>query len=92
MFQMVYTWSAGPVDMLDAGAASLGDFAAAHLPAGWLHWLVGDGDGDAAPAAPHGWHVLFGGSFFPDCHEAHGEARATVEGAGESAAAETGLT
>ena len=43
MFQMVYTWSAGPVDMLDAGAASLGDFAAAHLPAGWLHNLIVDG-------------------------------------------------
>lgn len=43
MFQMVYTWSAGPVDMLDAGAAALGDFAAAHLPAGWLHDLIVDG-------------------------------------------------
>ena len=54
-------------------------------PPGWLHWLVGDGaaypaatpsalgDGTAPPAVPphvaHGWHALFGGSFFPDCHE-----------------------
>ncbi|WP_375203411.1 ferrous iron transport protein B [Hyphococcus sp.] len=43
MFQMVYTWSAGPVDMLDAGAGALGEFVAAHLPAGWLRDLIVDG-------------------------------------------------
>jgi len=43
MFQMVYTWSAGPVDMLDAGAGALGDFVAAHLPSGWLRDLLVDG-------------------------------------------------
>jgi hypothetical protein len=25
------------------------------IPAGWFHWLLGEGD----------WHVIFGGSFFP---------------------------
>ena len=41
------------------------------LPAGWLHWLVGDGrgdDGDDGGGGAHGWHALYGGSFFPDCH------------------------
>lgn len=43
MFQLVYTWSAGPVDLLDAGAGALGDFVGAHLPAGWLRDLLVDG-------------------------------------------------
>ena len=45
------------------------------LPAGWLHWLVGDGRGDGSEvvageesSSAHGWHALYGGSFFPDCH------------------------
>ena len=44
------------------------------LPAGWLHWLVGGGGNESAAAVEdeqsardhgHGWHALFGGSFFP---------------------------
>lgn len=43
MFQMVYTWSAGPVDFLDASAGALGDFLSARMPAGWLRDLLVDG-------------------------------------------------
>ncbi len=43
MFQLVYTWSAWPVDMLDAGAGALGDAAAQTLPEGWLRDLIVDG-------------------------------------------------
>ena len=32
------------------------DATALYLPAGWYHWLVGLSD----------WHVVYGGSFYPD--------------------------
>ena len=64
------------------GEAAEGRCLALFLPPGWLHWLVGDGatcraaaalssGGVAPPQGAHGWHALFGGSFFPSCHEAH---------------------
>ena len=70
----------------EAAEAAEGRCLALFLPPGWLHWLVGDGaarptaavlgSGAAAqtpqPHGGHGWHALFGGSFFPDCHVARG--------------------
>ena len=43
MFQMVYAWSAGPVDFLDASAGALGDFVTARMSEGWLRDLLVDG-------------------------------------------------
>jgi|MDSY01.1.fsa_nt_gb hypothetical protein len=38
-------------------------------PAGWFHWLLGDGSSDCSDledkATGDDWHVIFGGSFFP---------------------------
>jgi hypothetical protein len=43
-------------DAVDAAAGNSGFSATAlYLPAGWWHWLVGLTD----------WHVVYGGSFFP---------------------------
>ena len=72
-------------EAVEAAEAAEERCLALFLPPGWLHWLVGDGaarpaaaalGSGAAPPIPmphgaHGWHALFGGSFFPDCHEAH---------------------
>ncbi|MFQ5563208.1 MAG: ferrous iron transport protein B [Parvularculaceae bacterium] len=43
MFQAVYSWSAGPMDAIDAGAVALGRFVSANLPDIWLRDLLVDG-------------------------------------------------
>ena len=55
------------------------------LPAGWLHWLVGDGrgvEGDDGGGSAHGWHALYGGSFFPDYHVVPGADAGAIERVG----------
>jgi ferrous iron transport protein B len=43
MFQAVYSWSAAPMEAIDAGAVALGDFVSASLPDNWLRSLLVDG-------------------------------------------------
>lgn len=43
MFQAVYSWSAAPMEAIDAGAVALGDFVSRTLPDMWLRDLLVDG-------------------------------------------------
>ncbi len=43
MFQAVYAWANAPMDLIDAGAAALGDFARSTIGVDWLASLVADG-------------------------------------------------
>jgi ferrous iron transport protein B len=43
MFQAVFSWAEAPMDWIDAGMASLGEFTAAHLPQGPLASLLVNG-------------------------------------------------
>ncbi len=43
MFQAVFSWSAAPMDLIDAGAVALGEAVGAALPDGWLQSLLVDG-------------------------------------------------
>ncbi|MGE0236871.1 MAG: ferrous iron transporter B [Parvularculaceae bacterium] len=43
IFQAVFSWSAAPMDAIDAGAVALGDFVRGALPQGWLRSLLVDG-------------------------------------------------
>lgn len=43
MFQAVFTWSAYPMDLIDAGAGWLGAFVGAHIPDSLLHSFIVDG-------------------------------------------------
>ena len=43
IFQTIFTWASVPMDLLDAGFGTLGDFVKASLPAGILTDLLTDG-------------------------------------------------
>jgi ferrous iron transport protein B len=43
MFQAVFSWAEAPMDWIDSGMAALGEFTAAHLPAGPLSSLLVNG-------------------------------------------------
>jgi ferrous iron transport protein B len=43
VFQAVFSWASWPMDMIDAGVASIGDVLATHLPEGALRSLLIDG-------------------------------------------------
>lgn len=43
MFQAVFTWSAAPMDAIDAGAVALGEFIGARMSEGWLRSLLVEG-------------------------------------------------
>lgn len=43
IFQAVFSWSAAPMDAIDAGAIGLGDFVRGALPEGWVQDLIVDG-------------------------------------------------
>ncbi len=43
MFQAVYSWSAAPMDAIDAGVGALAETASRVLPPGWFASLVTDG-------------------------------------------------
>ncbi|MEZ5892929.1 MAG: ferrous iron transport protein B [Parvularculaceae bacterium] len=43
IFQLVFTWSQGPVGLLEEGAEALSGWARALLPAGWASDLIVDG-------------------------------------------------
>lgn len=43
MFQAVFTWSAAPMEAIDAGAVMLGEWVRGALPDGWLQSLIVDG-------------------------------------------------
>lgn len=43
MFQAVFSWSAAPMDAIDAGALALGEWVRSILPEGWLQNLIVDG-------------------------------------------------
>lgn len=43
VFQTIFTWAALPMDMLDSGFGTLGEFIGTQLPPGILHDLIVDG-------------------------------------------------
>ena len=43
VFQAVFSWASGPMDMIDAGVARVGEVLATHLPEGVLRSLLIDG-------------------------------------------------
>ena len=43
MFQAVFTWAAGPMDMIDGATTAFGQWVSAILPEGWLRSLIVDG-------------------------------------------------
>ncbi len=43
IFQAVFSWSAAPMDMIDAGAVALGEAVGVALPDSWLKSLIVDG-------------------------------------------------
>jgi len=43
MFQAVFSWSAAPMEAMDAGAVALGRFVAGAMPQGWLNDLLVNG-------------------------------------------------
>ena len=43
MFQAVFSWSAAPMDAIDASAVALGEWVRATLPDGWIQDLLVDG-------------------------------------------------
>ena len=43
MFQAVFSWSAAPMDAIEAGAGALGDFVGGALPDNWIRSLIVDG-------------------------------------------------
>ncbi|MEY3713825.1 MAG: hypothetical protein RL321_1445 [Pseudomonadota bacterium] len=43
VFQAVFSWASGPMDMIDAGVARVGEVLATHLPEGALRSLLIDG-------------------------------------------------
>lgn len=43
VFQAVFSWSAVPMDVIDAGAIALGEYVQGALPEGWIQDLIVDG-------------------------------------------------
>ena len=43
MFQAVFSWAEVPMDAIDGGVASIGEWVGEHLPPGLLHSLIVDG-------------------------------------------------
>ncbi|AZQ61046.1 ferrous iron transport protein B [Flammeovirga pectinis] len=43
VFQSIFSWASGPMDLIDEGMASLGEFLQGVLPSGWLTDLLLDG-------------------------------------------------
>ncbi|MBB6459440.1 ferrous iron transport protein B [Flammeovirga kamogawensis] len=43
VFQSIFSWASGPMDLIDEGMASLGEYLKAVLPEGWFTDLILDG-------------------------------------------------